>query len=146
MVTYFIYIDIYKHYFYDLLKIQVTNYGSLEEMKKGNTWRHFFFIKRGMAPMRLRITFLPSEDHITSIKHWAPRISSKMATIDEFALKNIGLWYMVRNQPSRGIEEAKRTHLRFADWARSKIMQSKQKFYNPLIHVTCNKIVVVVTN
>jgi hypothetical protein len=35
------------------------------------------------------------EDRITSIKHCAPRISSKMATIDEcieFALKNIGLW------------------------------------------------------
>jgi hypothetical protein len=31
------------------------------------------------------------EDRITSIKHCAPRISSKMATIDEFALKNIGL-------------------------------------------------------
>jgi hypothetical protein len=33
------------------------------------------------------------EDRITSIKHCAPRISSKMATIDEcieFALKNIG--------------------------------------------------------
>ena len=37
-----------------------------------------------------------SEDRITSIKHCAPRISSKMATIDEcieFALKNIGLWW-----------------------------------------------------
>ena len=33
------------------------------------------------------------EDRITSIKHCAPRISSKMATIDEFALKNIGLWW-----------------------------------------------------
>jgi hypothetical protein len=34
------------------------------------------------------------EDRITSIKHCAPQISSKMATIDEcieFALKNIGL-------------------------------------------------------
>jgi hypothetical protein len=34
------------------------------------------------------------EDRTTSIKHCAPRISSKMATIDEcieFALKNIGL-------------------------------------------------------
>jgi hypothetical protein len=30
---------------------------------------------------------------ITSIKHCAPRISSKMATIDEFVLKNIGLWW-----------------------------------------------------
>ena len=36
------------------------------------------------------------EDRITSIKHWAPRISSKMATIDEFALKNIGLWWRYR--------------------------------------------------
>jgi hypothetical protein len=34
---------------------------------------------------------LSPEDRITSIKHCAPRISSKMATIDEFALKNIGL-------------------------------------------------------
>ena len=36
------------------------------------------------------------EDRITSIKHCAPRISSKMVTIDEcieFALKNIGLWW-----------------------------------------------------
>jgi hypothetical protein len=36
------------------------------------------------------------EDCITSIKHCAPWISSKMATIDEcieFALKNIGLWW-----------------------------------------------------
>ena len=33
------------------------------------------------------------EDRITSIKHCAPRISSKMATIDEFVLKNIGLWW-----------------------------------------------------
>ena len=32
-------------------------------------------------------------ERITSIKHCAPRISSKMATIDEFALKNIGLWW-----------------------------------------------------
>jgi hypothetical protein len=32
-----------------------------------------------------------SEDRVTSIKHCTPRISSKMATIDEFALKNIGL-------------------------------------------------------
>jgi hypothetical protein len=31
------------------------------------------------------------EDRIIAIKHCAPRISSKMATIDEFALKNIGL-------------------------------------------------------
>ena len=28
-----------------------------------------------------------------SIKHCASRISSKMATIDEFVLKNIGLWW-----------------------------------------------------
>jgi hypothetical protein len=35
----------------------------------------------------------PIPDRITSIKHCAPRISSKMATIDEFALKNIGLWW-----------------------------------------------------
>ena len=34
-----------------------------------------------------------SEDRITSIKHCAPLISSKMATIDEFALKNIVLWW-----------------------------------------------------
>ena len=33
------------------------------------------------------------EDRITSIKHCALRISSKMATIDEFVLKNIGLWW-----------------------------------------------------
>jgi hypothetical protein len=33
------------------------------------------------------------EDRITSIKHCAPRISSKMAAIDEFVLKNIGLWW-----------------------------------------------------
>jgi hypothetical protein len=33
------------------------------------------------------------EDRITSIKHCAPRISFKMATIDEFVLKNIGLWW-----------------------------------------------------
>ena len=33
------------------------------------------------------------EDRITSIKHWTPQISSKMATIDEFVLKNIGLWW-----------------------------------------------------
>ena len=33
------------------------------------------------------------EDRITSIKHCAPRISSTMATIDEFVLKNIGLWW-----------------------------------------------------
>ena len=33
------------------------------------------------------------EDRITSIKHCAPPISSKMATIDEFVLKNIGLWW-----------------------------------------------------
>jgi hypothetical protein len=31
------------------------------------------------------------QTRITSIKHCAPQISSKMATIDEFALKNIGL-------------------------------------------------------
>ena len=39
------------------------------------------------------------EDRISSIKHCAPRISSKMATIDdciEFALKNIGLWWRYR--------------------------------------------------
>jgi hypothetical protein len=34
---------------------------------------------------------LSPEDRITSIKHCSPRISSKMATIDEFVLKNIGL-------------------------------------------------------
>jgi hypothetical protein len=32
-----------------------------------------------------------NKDRITSIKHYAPRISSKMTTIDEFVLKNIGL-------------------------------------------------------
>ena len=40
-----------------------------------------------------------AEDRITSIKHGAPRINSKMATIDEcigFALKNIGLWWRYR--------------------------------------------------
>ena len=36
--------------------------------------------------MRLHIS--SPEDRITSIKNCAPRISSKMATIDEFALKN----------------------------------------------------------
>jgi hypothetical protein len=37
-----------------------------------------------------------TEDHITSIKHCAPRLRSKMATIDEcivFGMKNIGLWW-----------------------------------------------------
>ena len=33
------------------------------------------------------------EDRITSIKHCTPRIISKMPTIDEFVLKNIGLWW-----------------------------------------------------
>ena len=40
--------------------------------------------------MRLRVTFSSPEDRITSIKHCATRISSKMATIDEcieFAFK-----------------------------------------------------------
>jgi hypothetical protein len=50
--------------------------------------------------MRLRVTFLRRKTvRITSIKHCAPRISSKMATIDEcieFALKNIGLWWRYR--------------------------------------------------
>jgi hypothetical protein len=39
-------------FFYDFLKIQMTNYGSFEEMKKGTSAIHgatFFFIKRGMA-------------------------------------------------------------------------------------------------
>jgi hypothetical protein len=39
--------------FYDFLKIQVTNYGSFEELKKGTSAIHgatFIFIKRGMAP------------------------------------------------------------------------------------------------
>jgi hypothetical protein len=39
-------------FFYDFLKIQVTNYGSFEEMKKGTSaipGATFFFIKRGMA-------------------------------------------------------------------------------------------------
>jgi hypothetical protein len=39
-------------FFYDFSKIQVTNYGSFEEMKKGTSAIHgttFFFIKRGMA-------------------------------------------------------------------------------------------------
>jgi hypothetical protein len=37
-------------FFYDFLKIQVTNYGSFEEMKKGTSAIHgatFFFIKKG---------------------------------------------------------------------------------------------------
>jgi hypothetical protein len=38
----------------------------------------------------IHTSILP-ETRITSIKHCAPQISSKMATIDEFALKNIGL-------------------------------------------------------
>jgi hypothetical protein len=40
-------------FFYGFLKIQVTNYGSFEEMKKGTSaipGATFFFIKRGMAP------------------------------------------------------------------------------------------------
>jgi hypothetical protein len=40
-------------YFYDFLKIQVTNYGSFDEMKKGTSAIHratFLSIKRGMAP------------------------------------------------------------------------------------------------
>ena len=44
--------------------------------------------------VHLRVTCFSPEDRITLIKHCAPRISSKMATIDEcieFALKNIGL-------------------------------------------------------
>jgi hypothetical protein len=48
------------------------------------------------------------EDRITSIKHCVPRISSKMATIDEcieFALKNIGLWW--RYGISRHCDESK---------------------------------------
>ena len=47
------------------------------------------------------------EDRITSIKHCAPRISSKMATIDDFALKNIGLWW--RYRISRHCDEWKYT-------------------------------------
>jgi hypothetical protein len=46
--------------------------------------------------MHLRVTFLRRKTVLTSIKHCAPRISSKMVTIDEcieFALKNIGLWW-----------------------------------------------------
>ena len=45
---------------------------------------------------------------ITSIKHCAPRISSKMATIDEcieFALEHIGLWR--RYEISRHCDESK---------------------------------------
>jgi hypothetical protein len=40
-------------FFNDFLKIQVTNYRSFEEMKKGTSAIHgamFFFIKRGMVP------------------------------------------------------------------------------------------------
>ena len=40
-------------FFYDFLKIQVTNYGSFEDMKKDTSAKHgttvFFFIKRGMG-------------------------------------------------------------------------------------------------
>ena len=46
--------------------------------------------------MRCASNFFAGRPYITSIKHCAPRISSKMATIDEcieFALKNIGLWW-----------------------------------------------------
>ena len=32
--------DCYKHFFYDFLKIQVTSYGSFEEMKKGTSAIH----------------------------------------------------------------------------------------------------------
>ena len=42
--------DCYKHFFYDFLKIQVTNYGSFEEMKKGTSAIHgatFFFYQKG---------------------------------------------------------------------------------------------------
>jgi hypothetical protein len=47
-----------------------------------------------VCDVRLRVTFLRRKTvPVTSIKHCAPRISSKMATIDEFALKNIGLWW-----------------------------------------------------
>jgi hypothetical protein len=45
------------------------------------------------------------EDRITEIKHCAPRISSKMATIDEFALTNIGLRW--RYGISRHCDECK---------------------------------------
>jgi hypothetical protein len=37
-------------FFYDFLKIQVTNYGSFEEMKKGTLAIHgtaFFFLSKG---------------------------------------------------------------------------------------------------
>jgi hypothetical protein len=41
--------DCYKHFFYDFLKIQVTNYGSFEEMKKGTSAIHgtTFFLSKG---------------------------------------------------------------------------------------------------
>ena len=42
--------DCYKHFFYDFLKIQLTNYGSFEEMKKGTSAIHgatFFFYQKG---------------------------------------------------------------------------------------------------
>jgi hypothetical protein len=45
--------DVLQTCFYDFLKIQVTNYGSFEEMKKGTSAIHgatVFFIKRDMAP------------------------------------------------------------------------------------------------
>jgi hypothetical protein len=47
-----------------------------------------------LTPKSLARHISSPEDRITSIKHCAPRISSKMATIVEcieFALKNIGL-------------------------------------------------------
>jgi hypothetical protein len=42
--------DCCKHFFCDFLKIQVTNYGSFEEMKKGTSAIHgatFFFYQKG---------------------------------------------------------------------------------------------------
>jgi hypothetical protein len=55
---------------------------------------------------QLRLIHISSpEDRITSIKHCAPRISSKLATIDEFVLKNIGLWW--RYGISRHCDECK---------------------------------------
>ena len=50
--------DCYKHFFYDFLKIQVTSYGSFEEMKKGTSAIHgatfFFFYQKGHCVMKKR--------------------------------------------------------------------------------------------
>jgi hypothetical protein len=41
--------DCYKYFFYDFLKIQVTNYGLFEEMKKGTSaiYGATFFLSKG---------------------------------------------------------------------------------------------------